>query len=899
MSARRRIGRYEVLGALGAGGMGEVYRARDPRVDREVAIKVLPAHLSADPDLRARLSREARTIGSLQHPNICVLHDVDRDASDGVDFIVFEYLQGRTLGDRLRDGPLPVRELLAIASDIAAGLERAHEAGILHRDLKPANVMLTSGGAKLLDFGLAKSAAGALAGAGGETAPALTREGTLLGTLEYMSPEQVHGTSLDERSDLFSFGVMLYEMATGNRPFAGGTPAAIVAAILTAEPTPVGDARPDLPAALQRLITACIEKEPDRRWRSAADLRMQFEWLSRDLGTPQRRPARRWPELVWVAAGVLLIAGLAGLTLSRSGAPLEIPPVLRAQFPAPPGASVLVGGERAGPAVLSPDGTHVAFVGAGPDGGRPLLWIQELGSGAARSVAGSEDATFPFWSADGSSVGFFVDARFEEGQPTGGHLNVYALRADALRRVAPAAAGRGASMNERGDILFAPSTAGPLFLLPAGGSEPRAVTALSDAREERSHRWPQFLPDGTHFLYLGHSSQREHTGTYVGSIAGREPRLVQSHASAAVFVAPGWLLRVQDGDLLAQRFDPDAHQLVGSPGVVASNVHDDRIVQRPAISATPSLIAYHPPAQPTGSRLVRLARDGQQRAALGPPGPHAYLALSPDGSRLAFQMSMSATDGGLWTHDLERNARTRVTPLVGRAVAPAWSPDGTQLAFAMGKTAAAQKFDLFVQSASGFGHPRLLFEDESDKRALSWSRDGQYLVFIARPAGSSNWDVRALALAEPRVITIVDSPLPEIQPQLSPDGRWVAYAGLREASGSPDVFVVPFPEGGHRYQVTVSGGDSPRWKDDGSELFFAGSDGLLYAVPFDGAERNPVRAAPSPLFRMPASQFAGFTYDVRPGAQEFVVAVPELRGSGDPLSLILNWPRLAVQGGAR
>jgi len=510
-----KLGPYQISAALGAGGMGEVYRARDTRLGRDVAIKVLPSHLSGNPDLKARFEREARSISSLNHPHICTLYDVGRQ--DGIDFLVMELLEGETLAGRLQKGALSLKQALQCGIEIAEALETAHKNGIVHRDLKPGNIMLTKGGAKLLDFGLAKPAEGMAAMASGSTATMsspLTGEGTIVGTFQYMAPEQIHGENADARTDIFALGAVLYEMVTGKRAFDGQNQISVMSAILEKEPEPISTLRPLAPPALDRVATTCLAKDREERLQTAHDLKLQLEWI-RDAGSQAGLPApvaarRRISDRVFWASAVILIAAIsffAGMYFRPANAP-EVPIV--SQISSPAGGSFALQGGEAGPPVLSPDGQRLAFVAVGSDG-KQRLWVRQLNAATARPLQGSEGATFPFWSADSRYIGFFANNKLSRIDPSGGPAVA----------IADVAASWGGTWSREGTILFAPNASTTLiYRISNSGGTPQPVTKLDASRGEDSHLWPQFLPDGKHFLFYARSKDAQNNATYVARLDG-------------------------------------------------------------------------------------------------------------------------------------------------------------------------------------------------------------------------------------------------------------------------------------------------------------------------------------------------------------------------------------------
>jgi predicted Ser/Thr protein kinase len=516
-----RLGPYEILASVGAGGMGEVYRARDTRLDRTVAIKVLPSHLSSNPEIRQRFDREARTISSLSHPHICALHDVGHQ--DGIDYLVMEFLEGETLTDRLSRGALPAEQVLRYSIEIADALDKAHRQGIVHRDLKPGNIMLTKSGVKLVDFGLAKLAAAGPANTSVSILPTqagmnLTQEGTILGTFQYMAPEQLEGKEADARSDIFAFGAVLYEMATGKKAFSGKSQASLIASILSAEPPPISSVQPMTPPALDRVVKTCLAKDPDDRWQTAHDVMLQLKWIAEggsQAGVPAPLVARRrgHERLAWGVAAVLAVStiALAAVQLARPRAAVR---VVRSSLLPPEKTTYHFIGDAAGPPAVSPEGLQIAFT-ARDSSGKSLLWVRSLDSPVPRAVAGTEDAMYPFWSPDSKFIGFFAGGKLKKIEASGGPAFALCDAGDA----------RGGTWNKDGVIVFEPHFRDPLFRVPATGGKAAPVTKFDESRRETTHRFPFFLPDGSHFLYLAGShavgTESELHAIYLGSLDGK------------------------------------------------------------------------------------------------------------------------------------------------------------------------------------------------------------------------------------------------------------------------------------------------------------------------------------------------------------------------------------------
>ena len=647
-----KLGPYEIQSALGAGGMGEVYRARDTRLDRTVAIKILPEHLSGSPDARQRFDREARAISGLNHPNICTLHDVGHQ--DGVDFLVMEFLEGETLADRLMKGPLPLDQLLKCAVEICDGLEKAHRSGVVHRDLKPGNVMLTKAGAKLMDFGLAKAVSQADLPPSALTAtlvsPAanrpLTAQGTIVGTFQYMAPEQIEGKDADARSDIFALGAVLYEMAAGKRAFAGKTTASVVAAILASEPQPISAVQPMAPAALDQVIRICLAKDPGERWQSVHDVKLQLRAIAAggsQAGAQAVSPRRR-DRAGWIIASALLLllltAGAAWWMNAR-----RVPTAMYFSSTAPfPANSV----------ALSPDGKVVAMVAYSDQGNKYVIWTQAVGGRTATVVPGTEDASLPFWSPDGRWIGFFSQGRLKK---------VDLLSGRSAQVLCDAPGGRGGAWNRDGTILFG-LPFGPLYRVPSSGGTPVALTKLDVSRSEASHRWPAFLPDGKHFVYLAanFSGQFDKNAIFVGSLDSDEKKFVVSASSNAAYADPGYLLYLRDDALVAQHFDVRNYVLSGEPRTLSDSVRYSPQIDLAVFDvAGKSTLVVQTGRGTAKSQLLWFDRSGKQVGAVSSPGMFANPSLSPDGQRVAVdQIDSDGRHVNIWIHELANDAVARL-----------------------------------------------------------------------------------------------------------------------------------------------------------------------------------------------------------------------------------------------
>ena len=732
LTSGTRLGPYEILAPLGAGGMGEVYRARDTRLERSVAIKVLPGHLSSDRDLRQRLEREAKAISCLQHPNICVLHDVGHQ--DGTDFLVMEYLEGETLADRLRKGPVPIDQVIQIGIEIADALEKAHRQGITHRDLKPGNIMLTKSGAKLMDFGLAKpgvrqdtlasdltpgltpsSPTSPVAIPAGMTTP-LTVAGSLVGTFQYMAPEQIDGKEADARSDIFAFGAVLYEMLTGKRAFEGKSQISVASAILEKDPAPVSQVQPAISRALEHVIGRALNKDPEKRWQSAADLREELEWAGHsrkaqgEQATAQSASLsahRPWllPLLSFIA---LAAFGLAAVSWWKR------PPQLRklvVAIPAPDDTAFDLTGDVGAPPVVSPDGGHLAF------GANNRIWVRFLETGETRALEGGENGSFPFWSPDSRKLAFF----------SGGKLRVVDIAGGSPVTVCDTPNPRGGAWSEKGVILFTPNIRSPLFQVPVSGGTPTAVTTL-DPSKHSTHRWPQFLPDGQHFLYLAtnHTGQKEFSGIYVGSLTKSEqPDRLLVRTDANGLYANGYVLYLRQAELFAQRFNASRLQLEGDALQISDRVLNDQGIWRGLFTASQNgELVYASGANSIAQgQLTWFDSSGKILGTIAERGSNSP-RLSPDGRRLAIEFGDPNPD--IWIFDTRNGVRTRLSSNA-TASDPIWSRDGKNIAYLTipGNSNRAQ---IAVRAADGTGPQRLLMEEDQWQSPTDWSPDGKFIL---------------------------------------------------------------------------------------------------------------------------------------------------------------------------
>ncbi len=877
-----RLGPYEITASIGAGGMGHVFKARDTRLDRVVAIKVLPPLFAGDPILRQRFDREARTVAGLNHPNICVLHDIGEQGP--LAYLVMEYLEGETLAARLSRGPLPLDEVRLYGAQIADALDRAHRHGVVHRDLKPANVMLTRTGAKLLDFGLARPPVEALFSsetrAPGETP--ITAEGVLVGTLQYMAPEQLEGRPVDARTDVFALGALLYEMATGERAFPGSNQASIIAAILNREPPPPSTRQPLAPPSLDHIVARALAKDPDDRWQTARDVCLELRTRTHAQPAGATRTASR---STWAVAAAVLAALLVLSYASRWLTPLTPPgPVVRAMLTPPERMLFQLTGDYGGPPVVSPDGRRVVF--AAMDGfGRRQLWLRRFEALAAEALPGTDGASFPFWSPDSRAIGFFAD----------GKLKRIDLGAGSPLTLCDAHAGRGGAWSPQGVILFAPTTQSGLHQVPAGGGVPTEVTGIAGTPFQ-SHRWPQFLPDGRRFLF--HAVRREPDGAdrsevFLGALGVREPRPIMRASSQAQYSA-GHLLFVRDRTLWAQPFDLQSETLGAAPSAVAHDVLEDPTIWRAIFSASDSgALVYQTGV--AGTQLTIYDRDGHEVGPVGERGIIFDVNASPDGTRVAVNRGEPAD---IWVYELSRGTSLRLTFDARNETLPVWSPQGDRLAFNQSQPDGT--VSVLEVPASG-GQPREIVP-AGETSVTDWSPDGRMLLLRHGPPVASPGDIwigPATPGASPSG-ALLQTPFAEYHARFSPDGRWVSY--VSNESGRDEVYVMPFLPPGEddtpvqpaRVRVSTAGGVLPRWRRDGRELFYMAPDLRLMSAAVDGAGRSLAVRSIAALFPM-SPKAVGWVYDVLPDGQRFIVNAVGDEGRR-PLVLVTDWTREANSG---
>ena len=883
-AAGTRLGPYEIVAPLGAGGMGEVYKARDTRLDRVVAIKVLPTHLSEDPVRRQRFEAEARAISKLSHPHICTLYDIGRDGS--IDFLVMEYMEGETLADRLMKGPLPPDQVLRHATDLASALDKAHRQGIVHRDLKPGNIMLTRSGAKLLDFGLAKSSSSLVAMLPDLSATptqnlALTAEGTIVGTVQYMAPEQLEAKEADARTDIFAFGAVIYEMATGRKAFSGTSQASLISAIMKEEPAPISQTQPMAPPALDHIVKICLAKDPNERWQNAYDLMRDLKWIAETgalTGGPEPGTARRRTrERAWMLLALVLALATIALTVGRfSGGGAREEGAIRASILPPEKSTFSFGSLNSGPVAISRDGRLLTFVARTPDG-RALLWVQPLDAVSARPMAGTEGASFPFWSPDSRSIGFFADSKLKRIDVQGG----------PPRTLCEASIGRGGSWSEDGTIVFAPDVNDAINRIPASGGEPAPVTLPDETRQQFNHRWPWFLPGGRQFLFFARSSLDEATGIYVASLDSGKQKFIMASRSNAIYAPPGYLLFVRENTLMAQPFDAGRLEITGDAIPIANPVSVNIAVQRAIVSVSSSgVLAYKGGVLTNDTRLEWFDRSGQSGGVVGDPATRIMARLSPDGQRLVDQITDPQMNSDLWIYDFSRGAKTRFTFDPHIETYPVWSPDGTRIVYASNR---AGPFQMFMKATSGVGpEEALIHEPDVSARPCSWSSDGKYIAYARRQRkGLTRGDIWILPFfGERKPFPFLQSEFEEAIPSFSPDGRFMAY--VSNESGRNEVYLTPFPGADGKWQVSTAGGTGPVWRSDGRELFYLAPDNKLMSAEIEPRDSRLEIGSARPLFQTRAVAISG-TFDVSADGKRFLVVTEGESPNSEPITLVVNW----------
>ena len=883
LSSGTRLGTFEIIELVGAGGMGEVYRARDTRLERTVAIKVLPSHWADDTEMRQRFEREAQTIASLNHPHICTLHDIGHhrapDSDAVIDFLVMEYLEGETLAMRLDRGALGLDEALRVGIAIADALDKAHRRGVTHRDLKPGNVFLVkrSGSAdppiaKLLDFGLAKlstdtgpgssSRAGAPSVSALPTNPQLTGKGAILGTLQYMAPEQLEGLEADARTDIFAFGVLVHEMITGKKTFEGKSRVLLMSAIVTAEPVPLSSVQPASSPALDHVVRTCLAKDPADRWQTARDLLAELQWIAAggaDTLAPTAKPrVRRVGARVSTAlAGIVVLLALsaAGLAAVYLRAPVDAAET-RVRIPIQLTADVLQQTNLAAfdgvTFAISPDSRTLAFVARGGAQDALTIYVRPIASVTPQRLPGTDNASQLFWSADSRSIGFVSAGKLKKVEATGG----------PPQEIADASGFTGGDWNTEGTIIF--GTSKGLLRVSAQGGQPSSLTTVEPP--ESGHYWPHFLPDGRQFLYLAWSGQSGNRAIVAGSLNSKTKTKVIGAESKGAYSEPGYLVFRRESAVYAQPFNAKTLSVSGEPvriadGVATGGSNGDGSF---SVARSGGLLYYFggsagpgagPQTETADWQLSWVERGGGQVGPVGPVGPYRGIEVSPDGLRVAVYRH-EPTGGDIFIIE-PRGAVTRLTFDASRHNSmPIWSPDGTRIVYS---SLQKGKWGLYRTLANGSGTEELLLESELPKAPMSWSRDGKRLVFWVQDQKTAG-DLWVLSIDDKKAEPFLATPFNESHAQISPDGKWIAYAS-NSTGGRNEIYVRPFPSGSGIYQISRNGGDWPRWNRDGKELLFhalgAGAFiGPILSAPVNGSGPAFESTEPKEVIRTAAINLA-------------------------------------------
>ena len=882
-------GHYRILSKLGQGGMGEVWRANDTKLNRDVAIKILPEAFAEDADRMARFTREAQILASLNHPNIAAIYAVEARA------LVIELVEGPTLAERIEQGCIPLDEALPVARQIIEALEYAHERNVVHRDLKPANIKITpEGRVKVLDFGLAKAMANDTGPGDPMVSPTLTMRatmaGTIMGTAAYMSPEQARGKNVDKRADIWAFGVVFYEMLTGRSLFGGGeTVSDSLAAVITRDPD-WADLPAGTPAPIRKLLERCLRKDPKIRLRDIGEARIAVDeplTPSDAVSKPAPPMRRRFPW--WTAAAfVLALAGIAVGVVHFGEPHPDVTPV-RFEIPAP--EKLVVGN---GGIAISPDGRRLAFIAAGADGSSKV-WVRSLDSLAARVLPGTDGAGYlPFWSPDSRFIAFGAGGTLKKVDAGGGPPQTLCEISASIT---------GGSWNSDGVILFGHSSSG-IYRVSQAGGVPTQITTPDEAHGEAGHLRPWFLSDGRHFIYIARTNNAEQSINYLASLDSKERTRLVATRQAAAYAPPtggskfGHLLFLRDNTLMAQPMDPRRYELTGEPFPVAEHVGSLLAMGWFSVSANGVLV--YRSGESAGDQLAQLAwfdRQGKPLGSLGPAGAYFGLELSPDGARVAVdELDNSTRD--IWILDAARGVPTRFTFDPGVHREPHWSPDGSRLVFASDRGHGG-RWSIYQKPSNGSGNEELLLDDTAPLLPGGWSPDGRRLIY-QRIDAKTNLDLWILPLSpggKPEVY--LQTPFVERQPQFSPDGRWVAYASNESISNQYQVYVQPFPPGAGKFQVsTGAGGAEPHWRRDGKEIFYLGADGKLMAVEIKTQPRFEA-GVPQALFDTHIvtptllSMLGSFKYDVTPDGRRFLVdrisTAADQRGTVAPITVVLNW----------
>ncbi len=875
-----RLGPYEVLSAIGAGGMGEVYEARDTKLSRSVAVKVLPSAFATDPQRLVRFQREARMLAALNHPNIATIYGLEQSSDTAC--LVMELVPGKTLADRVKAGPVPVEEALKIAVQIADALEAAHDRNIIHRDLKPANVKVTpEGKVKVLDFGLAKAFEWDEASEDMNNSPTLshaaTKQGIILGTAAYMSPEQAKGKAVDKRTDIWAFGVVLYELLTGKPAFHGEDIGDILASVVKTEPA-FDALPPNLPSSIRLLLQRCLRKDRRQRIPDAGIIRIEIEdalLAPKDVGASSAASKKRdrRERVAWTAAGVLTLTTIALAIGFVLRAPTSPEPIRFFVWPPDTWSLMGAGTLTTGPISVSPDGRRIAFLASSADG-KSILWVRSIDTLSAQSLAGTEGALRPFWSPDSRFVGFFANGKLKKIDVSGGPPITLCDAIEVL----------GGTWNREGVIVFSPAQNSALQKVSATGGVPSAVTALGQG-ESIGHRMPFFLPDGRHFLYRASNTGGGGGPVYVASLDSSERKLLLNSDSSNVVYAQNHLLFLRETTLMAQPFDPQRLTLTGDAFPIAEQIQTQGNPPAGVFSASENgVLAYQTGSSVNGFRLTWFDRSGKQIGILGDPGIYGDLELAPDGKRASVSIMSAGKGRNIWIYDVARSLKSRYTFDASSDAPSIWSPDGSRVIFSSNRKG---HFDLYENVSDGSGTEAPLLEDDLEKAPDSWSPDGRFILFTSS-GGPTGTHLFVLPLSGDRKpFPFLKTQFSETYGRFSPDGRWVAYRS--NESGTGEIYVAPFPGPGGKRQVSTAGGNWPRWRRDGTEIFYIAPDGKLMVAAVNGKGSSFEVGTVKPLFETHVFNGFRYPYDLTPDGQRFLFSTVPGQTSQAPITVVVNW----------
>jgi serine/threonine protein kinase len=884
LSVGQKLGPYEVIEKAGAGGMGEIYKANDPRLNRTVAIKVLPSNIAGSPELRERFEREAKAISSLNHAHICTLYDIGNE--NGVDYLVMEFLEGETLSERLTKGPIPYEEVLKISIEIASGLDAAHHQGLIHRDLKPGNIMLTQEGAKLLDFGLAKlqlNQTDQNISAITQTTP-LTGANTILGTMQYMAPEQLEGKEADVRSDVFAFGAIMYEMATGKRAFEGSSNATLIASIIGQEPMSISAVIPTTPPLFERLVKKCLSKEPRKRWQSVSDLSDELRWISQggsQIGLPAHVAAKRKFKFdlarVIGALTILSTLAFAYLYYAEKTKPQPPKPVLKTTILPDKGSEL--GNFAGGDVSISPLGDKVAFVAKDSLDNNYKLWVRSLNALAAIPLKGTNDATFPIWSHDGEYLAFFMDGKLKKILSTGG----------PVLTICDAANGRPGDWNKDDIILFTPDFKGPIYSVSASGGEPAQLTSLDTANGDFTHRYARFLPDNDHFVFFNRkesNSGGEKDAICLSSLSDTSITHLFYAKSNADF-ANGNLLFMRDNILMSHGFDPDMVEFIGNARPIAEDVSFDKGFSRGVFTVSRNgHLFYRKGEVNNGSYLKKYTIENQDVDTLTEMVEFNSFSLSHDNRYVAAEVEDPQTsESDIWIYDLQRSINRRFTFSSESDWFPFWSPNDSQIVFVSSRN---DFTGIYIKDTYGTQPPTLIDSTDSNFLIWDWTLNNKYIVY-SEFEPSSQLSIKIYSVDNPNHFNdsiYLDTEFNEGACRVSPDGRWIAYTS--NESGKFQVYVSTFPTHTVKWQVSSANGIFPKWSKDGKKIYFIDLDNMVYLAEVDGGGSSFEVGKVKPLRKI--NQFvAAPGFEIFDDLEHLLTIESEDQSEIDEMIHVLNW----------